>query len=116
MGVAFRPPARCEKMSQLPLARAAYATVLPSGDSVGDVSSPADSVIRANELHRASGGPAGLFSSHDPTAATTASAATVHASHAPGARAGAGATPVAAGDDVDGVESVSSAKARSFAD
>src|SRR5438477_9107702 len=100
-------------MSQLPFSCTAYATVLPSGDKLGDVSSPAASVIRVNESQCASAVGVRLFISHGTAAATMAIAATVHGSHAarPG-RADGAARSTTAEEDVDTVDSVSRANAR----
>src|SRR5829696_3741651 len=100
-------------MSQLPFVRIAYATVLPSGDSAGDVSSPAASVrrLKFDQAPSAAGGPG--FISHTAAAASSAAAAILQGSQtAPPFRGSAGASIVRA-DDVETVESVSSANARS---
>src|SRR5688572_15882768 len=120
--VAFRPPTRCAWMSQLPLTRTAYATVPPSGESVGDFSSPASSLTRVNWLHGASRGAAALLVNHAPAAIIAAIAATLQGSHGTAGRAAgrivAAAVVADVEDDTEGElpVSVSSAKARSFAD
>src|SRR5262245_8613762 len=106
-------------MSQPLGPRAEYTTVVPSGERLGDVSSPAVSVMRVNWAHRGSGGAPPPRGHHAAAAPTIASAAIVHGSHdACRWRAGTGASAAAGvdDDDVDPVESVSSANARSFAD
>src|SRR5437868_9276262 len=104
-------------MSQLPLTCTAYATVPPSGDKLGEVSSPAASVIRVKKSQRGSAAGVRLFNSQGTAAATTANAAIVHGSHAARAgRADGAARSTAAAEDVDRVDSVSRANARSLAD
>src|SRR6185437_1168309 len=106
-------------------------TVLPSGERLGEVSSPAASVMRVKVLHRASAGAArGIH--HVATAPAIATPAIVHGSHALARAAIAPRpldpldpfAPVAGVAALDGafaapepiVESVSSAKPRSVAD
>src|SRR5688572_20520184 len=115
-------------MSQLLLTRIAYATVVPSGESVGVVSSPAVSVMRVNADQRGSASAVrpkrieretGLETATPAitTATAIAAAATAHGSHAARERVGRAAiASMDACDVVDAVVSVSSAKARSFAD
>src|SRR5215207_981661 len=103
-------------MSQLPFVRIEYATVLPSGDSAGDVSSPAASVrrLKFDQAPSAAGG-AGLIS-HAAAAASSATAAMLHGNQAAPPFCGTAGASMARDDDVDAVASVSSAKARSVAD
>src|SRR5688572_13126949 len=56
-------------MSQLPFTRTTYATVPPSGESVGDFSSPASSLTRVKWLHGASGATDAPLVSHAVAAA-----------------------------------------------
>src|SRR5215813_9376575 len=102
-------------MSQLPFTNFEYATVPPSGERVGGVSSPAASVIRAKDSQRPSGLGRAL-NNHATVAAAIASAATVHGSHHARERRIGAATPTGTEDTVDTVETVSRANARSFAD
>src|SRR6188474_2406243 len=114
-------------MSQLLLTRIAYATVVPSGESVGVVSSPAVSVMRVNADQRSSG--SGVRPNRidretglEPTttasiaAAATAAAATPHGNHAARGRDGATVSTAACDEEVDADVRVSSANARSLAD
>src|SRR5688572_16502311 len=113
-------------MSQLLLTRIPYATVVPSGESVGVVSSPAVSVMRVNADQRGSASgvrpnridrETGLeiATTANIAAAAIAAAATAHGNHAVRERVGGAA--IASMDAcvvVDAVVSVSSANARSF--
>src|SRR5262245_6295570 len=103
-------------MSQLPLTHMEYATVVPSGERLGDVSSPAASLTRVKWSKRASALSRVVRGIHDAAAASTAVAATTHGSHTgiAGRRDSGSATAVAARPGAD--ENVSSAKARSLAD
>src|SRR5260221_12876212 len=103
-------------MSRLPLTSTEYAIVLPSGDKLGDVSSPAASVIRVNEFQRAAGGGAAAFQSHDAAVAITARTATVHGTHRARSERTGTTTSTAGVVQEDAVDSVSSANARSLAD
>src|SRR5687767_1080156 len=104
-------------MSQLPFTRTTYATVPPSGESVGDFSSPASSLTRVKWLHGASGATDAPLVSHAVAAAMTATAAMLHGNQGTVApRAGKPAVTAAVVEAEDPVDSVSRAKARSLAD
>src|SRR3954466_11750974 len=106
-------------MSQLPLTRIANATVVPSGDNVGEVSTPAASVTGVNFCHGRSTAAGAGFENHATAANVNAATAMPQGSHAarPTFRGSATATPESIRvDAVDMVDSVSSAKARSLAD
>src|SRR5918993_3567678 len=104
-------------MSQLPFTRTTYATVAPSGESVGDFSSPASSLTRVKWLHGASGATGVPRVSHAVAAATTATAAMLHGNQAIVARrVGKPALTAAVVEDEEPADRVSSAKARSLAD
>src|SRR5690349_16144079 len=100
-------------MSQLVLTRIAYATVVPSGESVGVVSSPAVSVMRVNADQCRSGSgvrpkridrETGLEPATTAISAAAASAApaTVHGNQAARVRGGATAAIAACDDELDG--------------
>src|SRR3954469_4281714 len=108
-------------MSQLPLTRIANATVVPSGDNVGEVSTPAASVTGVNFCHGRSTAAGAGFENHTAPANAGAPMAMLQGSHAirPTLRGGGRATPESirvAVDAVDIVDSVSRAKARLLAD
>src|SRR5688500_8082078 len=106
-------------MFQFPATRAEYATVPPSGDKVGDVSSPASSVIRVNWLQRPSIVEGMRCSADDAPLASTATPAIAHGSDDQPRRAdgiGSALSTPPADEAVEMVDNVSSANARSLAD
>src|SRR5690348_12899132 len=102
-------------MPQLPFTRMAYATVAPSGDSVGEVSSPAASVTRVKYAHRGSAAGRRAAMSHAAAAAASAIEAISHGIQAARVRA-RGTTTSCAADCEEPFDSVSSANARSLHD
>src|SRR4051812_26304762 len=106
----LRPPTRCATIAQRPFCLTAYATVDPSGDIAGDVSSPAASVSWTNCCQRVSG--AAPRDSRRPAAAIADTAATpmrIHSRRVTRGAPTAGAATAETDDAEDDVESVSSA-------
>src|SRR4051794_21409010 len=106
-------------MPQLSLTRIAKATVVPSGDNVGEVSTPAASVTGVNFCQGRSTAAGAGFMNHIPAASASAPIAMLQGSHAvrPTFCGGGRTTPESIRvEAVDMVDSVSRAKARSLAD